>query len=244
MGRSNRHLAGFSLTELLVVLAVIAILVGLLIPALSKAKSRSRFAACSNNLRQIAMGVHMYAGEEEDRLPARRPENTRSLDGWTAYKALIARYVSTNNSKLFACATDRFHYSLTSLSSNAFSYIPEPISAQPWSEYSSYGFNGGNTRTNQETGEAYPGIAGWKLASVMSPAKTVLVAEIPAYYCFSWHRPDRPKIPHYFNEAVNNASFVDGHVAQTKFYWDSSRPGSEAWQYDPPAAYAYKWSGD
>ena len=72
----------------------------------------------------------------------------------------------------------------------------------------------------------------------------MLLAEMPAYYCFSWHEPQNPKFPHYFNNARNMAAFVDGHVAYTRFYFDPSQLPNEAWQYDPPAGYDYIWSGD
>ncbi len=60
---------GFTLIELLVVIAIIAILAAMLLPALSKAKRAAQRANCVSNLKQIALSVHMYAGDNQDVLP-------------------------------------------------------------------------------------------------------------------------------------------------------------------------------
>lgn len=63
--RAGRKFA-FTLIELLVIIAIIVILSGLLLPALTRAKERARRIKCLSNLRQMALGATMFADEDED----------------------------------------------------------------------------------------------------------------------------------------------------------------------------------
>jgi prepilin-type N-terminal cleavage/methylation domain-containing protein len=61
--------SGFTLVELLVVIAVIALLLAVLIPAMQKAKETARRVICANGMRQIGAGIVMYANSYDNLLP-------------------------------------------------------------------------------------------------------------------------------------------------------------------------------
>ena len=249
---------GFTLMELLVAIAIIAILASLLLVAINGAKGKARRVVCTSNLRQINFGVRMYSDDFNDKSP--KPAS-RVSNPYIAYKELLKGYVglrgqSSAQNKLFACPADTFYFDYLFPRrppgpTNLVGYVPKSLCSRPDMDYSSFLFNGGNMFASTNGSGLRPGIAGLSPSSIKHPARTVLVAEVPAFIPFSWHQPKRPLYilstiycPNLiFSNAINMVSFVDGHVSYTRMYWNGALgPMGVSCNYDPPAEYDYQWS--
>ena len=81
----KRFRRAFTLVELLVVIAIIGLLVALLLPALARAREAAREAVCKSNLRQIGLGMHMFADRDpQNRFASGNWDYTRDgcMDTW------------------------------------------------------------------------------------------------------------------------------------------------------------------
>ena len=241
----------FTLIELLVTIAVIAILAAVLLTVLSCAKARAQRTACLNNLKQINLAFQLYAGDNNDILPA-APNTVAYTDFGTNhfaifYKGLVKGYVglqgpSSPQDKIFACPADNFHF-------DDGGYEAGSYHGSPNFDFSSYAYNGlGGTINDPPTlpdQTSSPGLFGRKLASIKEPSKTIVVDEFSAFWSFSWHETQAPPPGQDgFNNAKSLVSFADGHVSYIPMYFDASYSDIPTAYYDPPAGYDYKWSAD
>ena len=86
----KRHTSkGFTIVELLVVVSIIALLIGILLPAIGKARDKARTTTSVSNLRQLAIAHNAYAGDWEDAQMSLARYNISAYGNWGAYNAAI-----------------------------------------------------------------------------------------------------------------------------------------------------------
>lgn len=221
--------AGFTVTDLLVVTAIIALLTAIFVPTVVKFQARARQAQCTSNLGQVGRAILLYAEENKKTLPLM--VSTQTTGVWWWYKELVKSYAgltgpSSPRDKVFACPKDRGFAEDGTI---------QPFCRSEKFDYGSYVFNGVNL-------SGVPNIAGQEVASVKEPGKTLLVMEWTAHAPLSWHRSKTGNANSpFYNDAQSVVAFVDGHVNFIKIYYDGI---NASYTREPIAGYDYKFDGD
>src|ERR1041385_6834885 len=179
----------FTLVELLVTIAIIAILAALLLPAVSHTKATAKRTTCINNTRQINLALRMYADDHADAFYSL----TNKDQIYHSFKESILPYLSRSNSgtndPLFVCPADDFDCSMPALQDF---FLFDEVSGKGFyhlkqTHYSSYLFNG----DAPDAGETR--VAGKAFSSVREPASLILATEISAAIGLSAHDRRQPK---------------------------------------------------
>jgi prepilin-type N-terminal cleavage/methylation domain-containing protein len=198
---------GFTLIELLVVIAIIAILASMLLPALARAKEKAKRISCVSDVKQIALAMMMYVGDNNHCYPPRMPDPAagpgypckpcRTMD----WRPFALPYLSgttnlTNSSSVFACPSD--NGVPPDLAADPFNLeAPKPLRMADFYG-SSFCFNTVMTRLVRES-------------AVVLPSQTFMGAEI-----WSWHQPMALRdFQGKTAKPIRIAYFCDGHATTT-----------------------------
>jgi prepilin-type N-terminal cleavage/methylation domain-containing protein len=234
--------AAFTLIELLVVIAIIGILAGLLLPVLGRAKEKALITQCLGNLRQIGIGIRMYADENNGTLPLWATGPWPPGPGWQAYflglggndpqpqygfmPLAVNRplYTYVKSANVFRCPADRGQEEDDSV---------QPFFNGYWKPTNfetlgcSYHYNGlywGNT-TLEPLDDVYM-LSGKKEGYVKYPSRMILMHEPPAFWYseyYHWHYARGPTTITPAQFPTDNQKFIspillmDGHGGSFDF---------------------------
>jgi prepilin-type N-terminal cleavage/methylation domain-containing protein/prepilin-type processing-associated H-X9-DG protein len=200
--------SGFTLIELLVVIAIIAILAAILFPVFARAREKARQTSCMSNVKQLQLGVLMYAQDFDEMLPTEEYNfvGDYNTEGNGSWRGAIFPYVK--NAQLFICPS---HNPTTDVFDGRYN---------DWHLKASYAINDWHQGVDGEPnviGASPP--RGQALARVDDPSSTVFLLEsdgraddrCPSSQATHGLMPSNMASATRHNGGANYA-FVDGHA--------------------------------
>ena len=217
MVKSIRHTRrAFTLIELLVVIAIIAVLMAILMPALSRAREQGKRIVCMNNLKGLTLAWMMYAQENDDKVVRTRANQTKSaLDqGWVGWQLLSEskeeQLENIKRGRLFKYHNDTKAYR-----------CPVAPAYEGLRTYTlSCVWNNGFNRERAGIYGAQKSQILMTLSKVKQPALRLVFADTvgsdqDAMYTVQYDRPEWRNTPNWRHGGGCNFSLADGHVE----YW-------------------------
>jgi prepilin-type N-terminal cleavage/methylation domain-containing protein/prepilin-type processing-associated H-X9-DG protein len=194
----------FTLTELLVTIAVIAIIASLLLPSLTKAQAKGRSTVCINHLRQWGLALHQYAADNDDYFP---PEGTgTSLNSETGWYIALPRQIGISTYNEMPWRTNA-----------AVPLTPTPLLC-PSNTNRSNGFNLFHYCLNEHIDGTGSSDRHVTLASIKNATQLVFLFDNGGRAA----RAQQNNVHTNIHLAGANVSFVDGHASHFRNldYWD------------------------
>ena len=170
----SKNRGGFTLVELLVVIAIIGTLVGLLLPAVQSAREAARRSACTNNMKQLGLGVLNFESARK-RLPAASSgtgtSSTATIGGYSWICAILPFLEETNLYTNLSSNSNRLNSGFTSAINNtqAITSLPQlvcPSFAGDKKSATAYGVGSSNVTSSACTNYKAIAAAGWSAANI------------------------------------------------------------------------------
>jgi prepilin-type N-terminal cleavage/methylation domain-containing protein/prepilin-type processing-associated H-X9-DG protein len=222
----------FTLIEMLVVIAIIAILAALLLPALKGAKDRARAIECENNIRQLSLALNLYADENMDLLVNNHGiQETMSLkQNWANN---IEDWLSSEGNTNLTTLTDGKLSPYLSLSTAVFKCPSDRSVAENGPRIRSFSMNSLVGDPGNLTNKFNPQLMQFfRMSDIPNPSQIyVFLDEHPdtindGFFMNRWDEFRWGNLPASYHNGAGNLSFADGHIETHRWVLeDTRRPG-------------------